>query len=152
MKVCCFKAELHNELCCFRAVKGLDYIYSKGKIGVADLRVLSDNIVFQHQRARLFVFERQIQFDNGNASMINLIHGMYKIYHGDIAEGVAPNAKMILEGTGNFAALYNVEMIVITDPTSTNLDTSGHGKTLKTKLSRSNVPLWLRESRSQFES
>jgi hypothetical protein len=60
---------------------------------------------------------------------------VYKIYHGDIAEGIASNAKIILEGTGDFAALYNVEMIAITDPTSTNLDTTGHSK-----------------SRSQFKS
>ena len=90
------KAELHNELHCVGAIKGLDYVYSKEKMGVADLCAL-----------------------------------MYKIYHGDAAEGIASNAKMISEGTGDFAALYNVEMIAIMDPTSMKLD-SATSKTLKT--------------------
>jgi hypothetical protein len=106
MKDCCFKpepcikAELRNELRRLGSLKGLDYVYSKGKMRVADLCLL-------------------------------------------IAEGIAFNTQMIKEGTGNFAALYNVEMIVVTDPdpSSTNLDTTGLSLTLNTELSRSNVPL-----------
>jgi hypothetical protein len=102
------KAELRNELRRLGALKGLDYVYSKGKMGVADLRLL-----------------------------------MFKIFHGDIAEGIASNAQMITEGTGDFAALYNAEMIAVTDPdqSSTNLDTTGLSLTLKTELSRSDVPV-----------
>jgi hypothetical protein len=102
------KAELRNELRRLGSLKGLDYVYSKGKMGVADLRLL-----------------------------------MFKIFHGDIAEGIASNAQMITEGTGDFAALYNAEMIAVTDPdpSSTNLDTTGLSLTLKTELSRSDVPV-----------
>jgi hypothetical protein len=98
------KAELRNELRRLGAVKGLDYVYSKGKMGVLDLRTL-----------------------------------MYNVYHGNVVEGIASNAKMISEGAGDFADLYNVETIAVTDPTSTNL--AGTCKTLKSELSRSDMPV-----------
>jgi hypothetical protein len=44
---------------------------------------------------------------------------MYKLFHVYIAEGIASNAQMNTEGTGNFAASYNIEMIAVTDPNPT---------------------------------
>jgi hypothetical protein len=64
---------------------------------------------------------------------------MCETCHGDVAEGIASNAKMLSEGTGDFAELCNLETIALTDCAATN-DAAARSA-LQPKNSMSGVPV-----------